>query len=136
MAALFKRHTRRYRRNLFDDLPFEAQQEAMSRYWRSCQKWGRDLPGWRRAILIGQARRWTKTSQEERSQWGRSMLAKRGGYAVQERYRREGRIGDQHPAHKAAERSADLRKQCKDKREQHQKMLIIPRLRHKLLSIS
>jgi len=50
------------------------------------------------------------TSQEERSQWGRSMLAKRGGHAVQERYRREGRIGDQHPAHKAAKKSVERRK--------------------------
>jgi hypothetical protein len=62
------------------------------------------------------------TSKEERSQWGRSMLAKRGGYAVQERYRREGRIGAQHPAHKAAKKSVERRRDGKKKREFEQQL--------------
>ncbi len=57
------------------------------------------------------------TSEQERSQWGRSMLAKRGGYAVQQLYREEGRVGDQHPAHKAAKNSAEKRRERKIKRE-------------------
>ena len=40
------------------------------------------MPLWRRAILIGQAKRLASMSDDERSAWGRSMLAKRGGYAV------------------------------------------------------
>jgi hypothetical protein len=136
MTPLFKRHPRRHRRHLFDDLPYEAQREASSRYLRSCQKWGRDLPSWRRAILIGQARRWTMTSQEERSQWGRSMLAKRGGYAVQQRYRREGRTGDQHPAHKAAKKSVECRKKKRILEQQLlQALPASPQTRRRLLPI-
>jgi hypothetical protein len=136
ITPLFKRQARRCRRHLFDDLPYEARQEAWSRYWRSCQKWGRDLPAWRRAILIGQARRWTMTSQEERSQWGRSMLAKRGGYAVQERYRREGRIGAQHPAHKAAKKSVERRKRKLILEQQlSQALPASPQTKRKLLPI-
>src|SRR5215468_10645578 len=137
MTPLFQRNLRQHRSLLFDDLPFEAQQEAMSRFWRSCQKWGRDLPGWRRAILIGQARRWTMTSQEARSQWGRSMLAKRGGYAVQRLYRQQGRTGDLHPARMASKISAKVRKERKDRREQekHPNGLLIQKTMHKVLPI-
>ena len=49
-------------------------------------------------------------SDDELSAWGRSMHGKRGGYAVQRRYWHEGRIGPDHPAHKAAEVSAAQRK--------------------------
>jgi hypothetical protein len=35
--------------------------------------------------------------------WGRSMLAKRGGYGVQRLYRIEGRTSPAHPAQKAAD---------------------------------
>jgi hypothetical protein len=77
------------------------------------------------------------TSQEERSQWGRSMLAKRGGYAVQEGYRREGRTGDQHPAHKAAEKSVERRRDRKKKRGFEQQLPqappASPQTRRKLL---
>jgi hypothetical protein len=55
------------------------------------QRWGKNLPRWRRAILIGQAKRLALMSDEERSSWGRSMLAQRGGHAVQHRYKMEGR---------------------------------------------
>jgi len=64
---------------------------AQDWYWRLCQRWGRDLPQWRRAILWGQAKRLAKTTAEQRSAWGRRSLAKRGGYAVQRFYRLEGR---------------------------------------------
>lgn len=53
--------------------------------------WGRDMPLWRQAILIGQAKRLTSMSADEHSAWGRSMLAKRGGYAVHRAYRLQGR---------------------------------------------
>jgi len=56
-------------------------------------------------------------SDEERSAWGRSMQAKHGGYAVQRLYRQEGRIGPDHPAHMAAQISAERRKQPKHERE-------------------
>ena len=44
------------------------------------------------------------------------MHAKKGGYAVQRRYRQEGRIGPDHPAHKAAHISAERRKKRKQER--------------------
>jgi hypothetical protein len=78
------------------------------------------------------------TSQEERFQWGRSMLAKRGGYAVQERYRREGRIGDQDTAHKAAKKSVECRRDRNNKRKFEQQLPrapALPKTRRKLLPI-
>lgn len=59
------------------------------------RRWQGDLPGWRLGILIGQARRLALNPPT--AAWGRSMLAKRGGYAVQRAYRAEGR----HPTAKA-----------------------------------
>jgi len=111
MAPLFKRQKRIAK--YFGDLPYEAQLEAGWLYRRMIEKWGRDVPGWRKAILIGQARRWAMLSADERSRWGRSMLAKRGGYAVQRKYQIEGRTGKKHPAHKASAKSAISRKQNK-----------------------
>jgi hypothetical protein len=57
--------------------------------WRFCQKWGRDLPPWHFAILVGQAKRLALNPPT--GAWGRSMLAKRGGKAVQRQYLYEGR---------------------------------------------
>ena len=54
-----------------------------------------DLPQWRRAILVGQAKSLALNPRD--SAWGRSMHAKRGGYAVQRKYWLEGR----HPTEKA-----------------------------------
>jgi hypothetical protein len=54
-----------------------------------CKKWGNDLPPWRYAILVGQAKRLALNPPD--SAWGRSMLAKRGGKAVQIDYRLAGR---------------------------------------------
>jgi hypothetical protein len=82
----------------FADLPPEQQKRA--HYWLTrwltkyrCQ--GRQVPKWKFAILCGQARRLAKNPAT--SAWGRSMCAKKGGYAVQERYRAEGR----HPTERA-----------------------------------
>jgi hypothetical protein len=138
VTPLFARRPRRYREHLFDDLPLEARQEANWRYWRSCKRWEGNLPGWRRAILIGQARRWAMTSEEDRSQWGRTMLAKVGGYAVQLMYREKGRTGEKHPARKAAKISVLHRrwkwKNCEEER-QRQKLGLPPKTRSKVLPI-
>jgi hypothetical protein len=50
---------------------------------------GLDTPQWLFAILVGQAKRLTLNPPT--SAWGRSMLGKKGGKAVQEKYRMEGR---------------------------------------------
>jgi len=49
------------------------------------------MPRWRFAILVGQAKRLALMSSGERSAWGCSMPAKRGGHAVQRRYAAESR---------------------------------------------
>jgi hypothetical protein len=50
---------------------------------------GKPVTGWEMPILVGQARRLAKYPPD--SSWGRFMLAKRGGKAVQQQYRREGK---------------------------------------------
>jgi hypothetical protein len=86
-----KKYQGRNPNGYFQDLPYEAKRKAHSLLWRFCQKWGRNLPQWRFAILVGQANRLARNPPT--SAWGRSMHAKRGGYAVQRRYRME----DRHP---------------------------------------
>jgi len=81
----------------FDDLPPILRCRAEAWFGQFCARWRGNLPPWRLGILAGQARRLALMSDEERSAWGRSMLAKRGGYAVQHKYRTEGR----HPTAKA-----------------------------------
>jgi hypothetical protein len=79
------------------------------------QKSGPKLPSWLLATYVGQARRLTRNPPT--SSWGKKMLAKRGGYAVQEKYRREGRTGARHPAHRASACSASRRRVRKKLRE-------------------
>jgi hypothetical protein len=103
-----KKYQGRNPEGYFQDLPWEVQRAAHAWLWRFRQKWGHHLPQWRFAILVGQAKRLALNPPT--SQWGRSMLAKRGGKAVQRRYRWEGR----HPteaATRARQFKQRLRKQ-------------------------
>src|ERR1039457_1917902 len=70
---------------------------------------------WLYPILVGNARRLALNPPSPA--WGRSMRAKKGGYATQRRYRMEGRTGPRHPAHYAAIVSASKRKWRKQQRE-------------------
>jgi hypothetical protein len=81
----------------FQDLPRETR--FMAYWWlkRFLDRWDRDLPAWRFAILVGQAKRLALNPPT--SAWGRSMLAKRGGLAVQRKYLVEGR----HPTQRATQ---------------------------------
>jgi hypothetical protein len=108
-------HRRPNQRGYFDEMPFAVQQRA-SEWLCRLMKRHPYCPGWLFPILLGQAKRLARMSEEERSAWGRSMHAMRGGYAVQRRYWQEGRIGPDHPAHKAAEVSAAQRKWRKQDR--------------------
>jgi hypothetical protein len=66
------------------------------------------------------------------------MLAKRGGYAVQQLYREQGRTGDLHPAHKAAAKSAERRSERKTKNDEQrhpQGLPVASKPRHKLLAL-
>lgn len=72
----------------FASLTWQQQRAAEQLLWRFCQRWAGNLPRWRRAILVGQAKRLALNPPD--SAWGRKMLAKRGGLAAQRRRRREG----------------------------------------------
>ena len=80
------------------------------------------MPRWRFAILVGQAKRLALNPPT--SDWGRSMLAKRGGYAVQRKYLAEGRIGKRHPAKYAAR--VRVLKQQRNKRAKTEARLGLP----------
>jgi hypothetical protein len=102
----------------FEDLEPRVKMAAYQWLGRLCQRWGRDLPPWRFAILVGRAR-WLALNPPT-PEWGRSMRAKRGGYAVQRKYRLEGR----HPTAKATEarlRKLRAKKQIKARQEEEQK---------------
>jgi hypothetical protein len=83
------KHTRDFR-----DLPLDARARAYRWLDRFCRRWGSDLPAWRYAILVGQARRLALHPPD--SAWGRRMLAKRGGLALQRKLRAEGRHATAH----------------------------------------
>lgn len=87
--AVLKNYRRRHPAGYFQDLTPEVRAKA---YWwldHFCKRWRGDLPPWRFAILVGQARRLALNPPT--SAWGRSMLAKRGGLALQSKLRREGK---------------------------------------------
>ena len=69
----------------FAGLPWQQQRAAEQWLWKFCQRWAGDLPQWRRAILTGVAKRLALNPPDP--DWGRGMLATRGGLAVQEKYR-------------------------------------------------
>jgi hypothetical protein len=95
------RFQKRGERHVFEDLPYP--QRAAAEEWlrrlmaKGRAERGRVLP-WLRAIYVGQAKRLASTDTHA---WGKRMLAKRGGYAVQRLYRKQGRTGPRHPAQKA-----------------------------------
>jgi hypothetical protein len=137
MLLGFKRRRQQNRRKLFDDLPMSLRWKAEGWFAHFCRRWQGNLPGWRRAILIGRAR-WLALNPPT-SEWGRSMLAKRGGYAVQNSYREEGRTGDKHPSQEAARVSAKHRAWRKQKQEEEEKRTALglpPKSRSKWLGIA
>lgn len=79
-------------RGYFADMPWEVRQRAYS--WlnrfvtRRRARFGH-VPRWLFAIYVGQAKRLALNPPT--ATWGRSMLARRGGYAAQQRFRMEGR---------------------------------------------
>lgn len=96
-------------RGYFADLPWEVRQRAYHWLHLFQRRWGRNLPRWRFAILVGQAKRLARTTPEERSKWGRSMLGRRGGLAAQRRYHIESR----HPTQTATQSRVSQRKAVK-----------------------
>jgi len=135
MTPLFERRPRRWRKNLFDDLPFEKQQEARQRLSYYLENHRGDSRRGLLPILIGQARRWTMTSQGERTRWGKSMAGKRGAKALYQKLQSQGLTGNSHPyAHKASRKSVARRKSRKEEKE-GQRFGLPARTRSKLLPI-
>src|SRR5215472_6103871 len=73
----------------FNDLPPQARMAAWRWLGKFCERWRRNMPCWRFAILVGQAKRLALNPPD--SAWGRSMHSKKGGKAVQRKYQAEGR---------------------------------------------
>jgi hypothetical protein len=90
-----KKYQQQLKGGLFSDLPPAARESARRWLASFMARWSGKQPQWRLAILVGQAKRLALNPPD--SAWGRSMRAKRGGYAVQRKYRSEGR----HPTEKA-----------------------------------
>jgi hypothetical protein len=104
-----------HRQGYFNGLPRELQYVAYQWLNKFISRWHRDLPPWRLAILVGQAKRLALNPPN--SKWGRSMLAKRGGQAVQRKYLIEGR----EPTERAtAVRLAKQKKEKADRRFREQ----------------
>ena len=72
----------------FSELPHDARLRAQAYLWKWLQKWGSDMPNWRRAILVGKARRLALFPLD--SAWAKRMRCGRGGKAT---YQRHGAIG-------------------------------------------
>ncbi|HVB32770.1 MAG TPA: hypothetical protein VNJ52_00140 [Patescibacteria group bacterium] len=121
----------------FEDLPFEAQKRARLRLHIFLQR-HHPCPPWLYPILIGRARFLGQLSSGQLSAWGRSMRAKRYGYASQRKFREEGRVGKWHPAHRASRVSKarrELRKQRKQEAEERQRLDLPPKPRSTLLPL-
>lgn len=76
----------------FLDLPTLERQNAQwwfERFVHRRRAQGKPIPPWLNAIYHRQARRLARNPPTP--EWGRRMLAKRGGYAVQRSYRMQGR---------------------------------------------
>jgi hypothetical protein len=82
-----KKYRGRNPKGYFRDLPLEVRNSAYQWLYKFASRWGSDLPAWRFAILVGQAKRLALNPPT--STWGRSMHAKRGGLALQRKLRNE-----------------------------------------------
>ena len=93
-----KKYRNRNPKGYFEDLPPVIRMAAHR--WLSCflaRREGLVIPGWLFGILVGQAKRLAVNPPT--AAWGRSMLAKKGGKAVQRKYLSEGR----HPTRAATQ---------------------------------
>jgi hypothetical protein len=72
----------------FGDLPLIQRLQAEEIFRQLCAKWTGNLPSWRRAILVGVARR--LTLHPPSSAWGKRMRRIKGGVHCQRKYREQG----------------------------------------------
>lgn len=64
----------------FADLTWPQQRAAEAWLFKFCQRWGSDLPPWRRAILIGTAKR--LALHPPAANFGHALKAAKGGRAI------------------------------------------------------
>ena len=76
----------------FADLTWHQQRAAEQWLTKFCKRWGSDLPNWRRAILIGTAKR--LALHPPQSGFGRRLQGAWGGNATARKYRA---LGLPHP---------------------------------------
>ena len=74
--------------NPFEDLPLPQRLKAEAEFRRLCERWTGNLPAWRRAVLVGVARR--LTLHPPSSAWGKRMRRIKGGVHCQRKYRKQG----------------------------------------------
>lgn len=72
----------------FADLTWPQQRAAEQWLFKFCARWGNDLPSWRRAILIGVAKRLAKNPPAEG--WGFRMYCRLGGHGLTRKCREQG----------------------------------------------
>ena len=131
-----RRRTPQAHNSLFADLPLELRWKAQDWLDLFLERHRGNLSRWLYPILKGQAKRLALNPPT--SEWGRMMLAMRGGYAVQRHYRAEGRTGLSHPAHRASAISASRRRWRKEKREEEKKAQALglpPKISRKFLPL-
>ena len=129
------RYRHKTRLGYFQDLPWEARQRAyqwLNRFIKRRETTHGGVPGWLFAIYCGQAKRLALNPPT--SSWGRSMLAKRGGLAVQRRYRLEGRDATAR-ATRCRVVKQNAKKRAKDQARVWGSMALPPPARVKYLSL-
>jgi hypothetical protein len=89
-SGMFRRRGQRKPkgRDPFGDLPLIQRLQAEEKFRQLCERWTGNLPAWRRAILVGVARR--LTLHPPNSEWGRQMRRIKGGVHCQRKYREQG----------------------------------------------
>jgi hypothetical protein len=121
-----KKYQGRNPNGYFHDLDWPTRQRASEWLHYFCERARRrrgSVPQWLFAIYVGQAKRLALSPPS--SEWGRRTAAKKGGYAVQRRYRMEGR----HPTELATQVHRNNARMRRDA-ERRKRLGLPPRSRH------
>jgi len=89
----------------FANLTWDQRKVAEAWLWKFCKRWEGNLPNWRRAILIGVAKRLALHPVTPR--WGLRMLCARSGYGLARKCRE---LGIEHPGIAALNRAREWKR--------------------------
>ena len=94
----------------FADLTWAQQRAAEQWLFKFCEKWKHDLPNWRRAILIGVAKR--LAVNPPKPGFGKALHRIYTGQCAQRKYRAEGRdpLAAAHRSQRLRRELAEIRK--------------------------